>query len=267
MVCWNHYAHYRYAVWNDAIVLSSTIDDTTRYRAPIGSYDADLLAGILGLALDYGDETPFVIFGETEKEQVTRHFPALPVYPDRDLFDYIYLATDLAELPGKKYLTIRHQLNRFRTRCAYRLEKINQENLGEVKEFLDKWCEWRDCEEYPVLSHERDAILFATSHFLDLNISGLAIRTDDEIGSISFYEELNQDTALIHFEKGLPECQGIYKAINAETASLLTPHYTFINRESDLGIPGLREAKMRYHPHHMVPVYYIKKEDLMHESL
>ncbi|MDD1673324.1 MAG: phosphatidylglycerol lysyltransferase domain-containing protein, partial [Methanomicrobiales archaeon] len=100
-----------------------------------------------------------------------------------------------------------------------------------------------------------------------LEISGLAIWTDDQIGAIAFYEGLNQDTSLIHFEKGLPECEGIYKAMNAETAAILAPRYRYINRESDLGIPGLREAKMRYHPHHMVPVYYVKKTDLEKESL
>jgi hypothetical protein len=267
MICWNHYAHYHYAKRDDTVILSSTIDEKTKYRAPIGPPDADLLASILGLALDYGDEAPFVVFGEMAKEQVARQYPRLPLYPDRDLFEYVYRATDLAELPGKKYLTIRHQLNRFRTRCAYRLERITHENLGEVREFLDTWCEWRDCEDSPVLSHEREAIQFAISHFLDLDISGLAIRTDDEMGSIALYEGLNSDTALVHFEKGLPECAGIYKAINAETATLLAPRYTFINRESDLGIPGLREAKTRYHPHHMVPVYYATRADLMNESL
>jgi hypothetical protein len=266
MVCWNHYAHYRFAMRDETMLLSSTLEGRTRYRAPVGPMDAELLNEILELALDVGDETPLVIFGENAKEQVAGIFPHLPLYSDRDLSEYVYLASDLAELPGKKYLTIRHQLNRFRSRCRYQLEKINGENLQEVKEFLEKWCEWRDCEEYPVLSHERDAIMYATSHFLDLDISGLAIRTEEDIGAISFYEELNANTALIHFEKGLPECKGIYKAINAETATLLALKYTYINRESDLGIPGLREAKTRYHPHHLIPVYYVKKDDLMNDS-
>jgi hypothetical protein len=267
MVCWNHYARYHYVMRDDSLVLSSTIEGNTRYRVPIGPKAPDLLADVLGLALDHGDDTPLVVLGETAREQVAQQFPHLPLYPDRDLFEYVYLATDLAELPGKKYLTIRHQLNRFRTRCAYRLENITRENLGEVKEFLDKWCEWRDCEDSPVLAHERDAIRFATSHFSDLDLSGLAIRTNGDMGSISLFEGLNSDTAVVHFEKGLPECAGIYKAINAETASRLASQYPFINRESDLGIPGLREAKTRYHPHHMVPVYYARREDLMNLHL
>jgi len=66
----------------------------------------------------------------------------------------------------------------------------------------------------------------------------------------------------VHFEKGLPNCKGIYRAINAETAKILAKQYTFINRESDMGVEGIREAKMRYHPHHMVEEYIVKREDL-----
>jgi hypothetical protein len=79
------------------------------------------------------------------------------------------------------------------------------------------------------------------------------------IGAISLFEPLNADTALVDLDKGLPDCEGIYKAISAETASVLLHDFTYINRESDLGVPGLREAKTRYHPDHMVEVHSIKK--------
>jgi hypothetical protein len=267
MVCWNHYAHYQYAFSDESLILSSTVAGNRKYRYPVGLSDSELLCELLGLAVERGDEYPFVILGEEAKEQFSHQFSHLTLHPDRDYFDYVYLATDLAELPGKKYLTIRHQLNRFRHRCAYRLEEITRENLKEVEEFLIRWCEWKGCEDSLVLSHEKDAILYAISHFHELPLSGLIIRTNDQIGGISLYEGLNRDTALVHFEKGLPECEGIYKAINAETATLLASRYTYINRESDLGVPGLREAKLRYHPHHMVPIYYVKREDIEKESL
>jgi hypothetical protein len=71
---------------------------------------------------------------------------------------------------------------------------------------------------------------------------------------------MTSDTALVHFEKGLPDCEGIYKAINNETATRLAKNFTYINRESDLGVAGLREAKMRYHPHHMVEIFSMKRD-------
>ncbi len=134
------------------------------------------------------------------------------------------------------------------------MEPISAGNSGEVKEFLVKWCQWKQCEGDEVLENEKDAVLFAVDHFAELGLSGLLIRVDGKIGAMSIFERLNADTALVHFEKGIEDYEGIYKAINAETAAVLAKDFEFINRESDMGVAGLREAKTRYHPHHMVEV-------------
>ncbi len=262
MVCWNHYAHYRFALVDDNIVLSSTIEGMTRYRIPIGPQNPDLLKDVMRIALRSKDDHPLVIFGHDAKNWVSRLYPNLKIYPERKYFDYVYLASDLAELPGKKYLTIRHQLNKFQKTCSPQVEKIDNDRVDEIFKFLDLWCDWKDCDSDPMLAHEKEALSFAISHFADLKLSGLVIRTEGKIGALSLFEGLNKDTAVVHFEKGLPNCKGIYRAINAETAKILAKQYTFINRESDLGVEGIREAKTRYHPHHMVEEYLIKKDDL-----
>ena len=61
----------------------------------------------------------------------------------------------------------------------------------------------------------------------------------------------------------MPDFDGIYQAINNEAAKELAKDYKFINRESDLGIDGLREAKKRYHPHHMEKVFFVDRENLL----
>jgi hypothetical protein len=260
MVCWNHYANYRYAVINGSILLSSTIDGVTRFRAPIGPRDPELLRQVIRLAFAVGDKEPVVLIDQPTSLWIQSLCPKVHIIPDRNHFEYVYRARDLADLSGGSYLNIRRQLNRFRKNCAYAVEPITAENTDEVKCFLVKWCEWKGCEDDPVLAHEKEAIFYAVDHFVELGISGLIIRVDRNIGAMSLFEPLNTDTALVHFEKGLPDCEGIYKAINAETADLISKDYMYINRESDLGVPGLREAKMRYHPDHMVEVYSIRNE-------
>jgi hypothetical protein len=259
MVCWNHYAHYQYAMVNGAVILSSTIGGITRFRPPIGSRDADLMKDLIRLACKEGDDEPVVLIEPDKSSWIRSLCPTLHIIPDRNHFEYVYHARALADLSGGSYLNIRRQLNRFRKNCAYAVEPITAENCNEVKSFLVKWCEWKGCEDDPVLAHEKEAIFYAVDHFIELGLSGLIIRVDKNIGAMSLFEPLNSDTALVHFEKGLPDCEGIYKAINAETAEVVSNDYMYINRESDLGVPGLREAKMRYHPHHMVEVYSIKK--------
>jgi hypothetical protein len=260
MVCWNHYAHYRYAYVNRNLILASTIDGTTRFRPPVGPRDPALLKALIRLASEVSDYEPVVLIDPDTATWMRETCCGMNLVPDRNHFEYVYRAADLAELPGKQYLTIRHQINKFRRNCAYALEPITADNREEVMSFLIKWCEWKGCENDPVLAHEKDAVFFAIDHFNELDIWGLMIRVNHELAAISLFEPLNADTALVHFEKGLPDCEGIYKAINAETAALLAKTFTYINRESDLGVAGLREAKLRYHPHHMVEVYSLKRD-------
>jgi uncharacterized protein len=263
MVCWNHYAHYEYAYVRGNLVLSSTIEEKTTFRPPIGPRDPSVLADVIRLAIAEGDDIPLVLVDNPSKSWIKGIYPDLPLYPDRNYHEYLYRTKDLADLPGKKFLTIRHHLNKFQRNCMPEIEPITGKNLNEVRDFLIRWCEWKNCDSEPILAYEKDAVFFAVSHFIELGLMGLAIRVRGSIGAMALFEPLNETTALVHFEKGLPDCEGIYKSINQETARLLIDRFPYINRESDMGVSGLREAKMRYHPDHMIEVYYAKKEDLI----
>lgn len=259
MVCWNHYAHYTYAYVENNIIIASTIGSVTRFRPPIGPHNPALIRSLIRFASDVSDNEPLMLIDPDTARWIQETCPEINLVPDRNDFEYVYRSADLAELPGKNYRTIRRQVNKFKRNCATTVESISRDNWEEVKRFLIEWCEWKGCEDGdPVLAHEKDAVFFAIDHFNELPIRGLAIRVVGKVGAISLYERLNSDTALIHFEKGLPDCEGICKAINNEVAARLAQHFTYINRESDLGVTGLREAKMRYHPHHMVEVYSLK---------
>lgn len=259
MVCWNHFTPYRYAYVNGNVIISCTTEGVTRFHPPIGPRDPELMRELIQLALDVSDDTLLMFIDPDTAQWIHELEPELMLVPDRDNFEYVYRASDLAELPGKKYQKIRSQLNRFQKNCMNTVEPITSGNLEEVMELLRKWRDWKGCDKNPVLAHEVEAAFYAVEHFTELPLRGLLLRVDSEVGAISLFERLNADTALIHFEKGLPDCEGIYKAINASTAAALANEVEYINRESDLGVGGLREAKLRYHPHHMVEVYSLKR--------
>jgi len=258
MVCWNHYAQYTFAYVEKNVILASTIEGVTRFRPPIGPRNPALLRSLIRLASDVSDNEPVVLIDPDTALWMRETCPGINLVPDRNHYEYVYRSADLAELPGKNYLTIRHQVNKFRKNCTHVVEPITKGNWAEVKRFLIEWCEWKGCESDQVLAHEKEAVFFAIDHLDELPLQGLIIRVFSRIGAMSLFEPLNNDTALVHFEKGLPDCEGIYKAINAETAARLVDKFAFINRESDLGVAGLREAKLRYHPHHMVEVFSMK---------
>ncbi len=260
MACWNHYAHYSYAQVNGSVIIASTIDGITRFRPPIGPRDPALMDDLIRLGKEVSDCTPLVLIDGQTAEWMQASSGQGDIVPDRDHFEYVYRTRDLAELPNGLFHSTRRQLNKFRKSFAYTVEPISSANSREVNEFLSQWCEWKLCEGDEVLENEKDAVMFAVDHFDALKLSGLLIRVEGKIAAMSIFERLNADTALVHFEKGLDGYEGIYKAINAETAAVLAGDFEYINRESDMGVAGLREAKTRYHPHHMVEVYTLRHQ-------
>ncbi len=260
MVSWGHFVQYHYAQIQDNIVILSKGTNETLLHHPIGKPNKDILTKTIALARK--ENILFGFIKKNEKEIINHQFPSLEIIEDRDFFDYVYRASDLAELPGTKYGKIRNRLNKFIKNFDYTTEEITLDNMDEVNEFLKRWCLWKDCESDELLENERKAILFSMSHFFELGFQGLALRINDSIQAISMYEKMNPDTVVVHFEKGSPDFDGIYKAINKETAQRVQHLVPFINREEDLGIPGLRQAKLSYNPHHFIEVYYVSKESL-----
>ena len=262
MISWMEYSNYHYAVVDENIVIMTELDNKIRLRPPSGKQNVDLLKQVLTLAVREGSEEPFGVVDTKMKEWISKEFPRLKFFEHRDYFDYVYLASDLANLPGTNYAKIRNRLNKFKKNYKYTTEIISEENMDEVNEFLKRWCLWKDCESDIVLENERKAIVYSMAHFFDLGLSGLVIRINGNIEALAVYEKMNPDTAVVHYEKGSPYFDGIYKAINMETAKILQKDFMFINREEDMGIPGLRQAKLSYRPHHMVEVFHVKKEDI-----
>ena len=263
MVCWNHYANYRFIEVDGSIVLSSTINDVTSFRMPIGPRNPDLIGDVIDLAAREGGDTPLWILDPANEAWIRELYPDLPLHASRDFFDYIYRTEDLADLAGKGYATIRRQINRFEREYAYTVEEITEENIDEVWEFLVIWCEWRDCDSESILASEKEAIFFAVNHFFAIGLEGRIVRIGGTIGAVSIVGRVNADMAVVHFEKALPETySGIYKVITTETAAGLRKRYRYINRECDMGVSGLRESKTRYHPAYMVEVYHATRDDL-----
>ncbi|MDD3406969.1 MAG: phosphatidylglycerol lysyltransferase domain-containing protein [Methanomicrobium sp.] len=262
MVSWNDYARYEYYHEKDAVVISSTIDNEISFRGPFGNYDDELLKDVLILARENGKNLAYQIFDEKTKDKILNLYPEILLTPDRDYFDYVYKTEILSNLPGKKFLNIRKHINSFKKRCSYEIKPVTRDSIDDILDFLTIWCEWKQCIKNPIMNHEKDATVYSVKHFFELDLSGLLLFADGKISAISIYEELNPDTLVIHYEKGLPDCDGNYKVINNEAAKLASGKYRYINRESDLGLDGLRIAKMRYYPEFFSKVYNIRSEDI-----
>jgi len=263
IISWMEYAKYHYLFLKNNLIIMTKLRNELKFRPPVGKYDTDLFRQVFKLAKREGDIYPLSLIDTQSRDCLSKDYPKLEFTPHRDYFDYVYLASDLAELPGTSYGKIRNRLNKFRRNYAYTTEKITEINMDEVRAFLKRWCLWKDCKSDPLLENERKAIIYSNDNFFELGLSGIAIRIDGEIEAISVYEKMTPNTVVVHYEKGTPSYDGIYKAINTETAKIIQKEYKFINREPDMGLPGLRKAKMSYRPHHMVEVFHIARDKIL----
>jgi hypothetical protein len=262
LISWIEYANYKFAKINDNLIIMTDQKNARRYRPPIGKFRKNIFNDVIELAKKEDSDYPLELIDIRSKNLISHHYPQIELRKNRDYFDYIYLSSDLAELRGSKYSKIRNRLNKFVKNFNYTIEKITEDNMSEINIFLKRWCLWKDCDSDILLENEKKAILYSMGHFFDLDLSGVVLRINDNIEAIAVYEMMNTNTVLVHYEKGSPYYDGVYKAINAETAKLVRNEAKFINREPDMGIPGLRKAKMSYRPHHFNEVFHIAAQKL-----
>ena len=181
---------------------------------------------------------------------------------DRDNFDYVYQVKELAELKGRNYAKKRSHVKHCMENHDCRFELISERNLDDCRDLLDRWCGSRRCEEDPGLHGESGAIRTTLDHFNDFKLLGGAIRVDGRIEAFAIGERLNQDTAVCHFEKAMPEINGLNQLINQWFAKNCLNGFKYVNREQDLGIPGLRQAKESYHPDHLVEKFEVIRKSV-----
>jgi hypothetical protein len=253
---WRH--HYRpvWLQWNECLLIIFHPQTGTTYGlAPFGPGDKKSALDVL--SEEIAKQTSDVRICRVEEEFIKNHIdPAkYAVVNDRDNSDYVYLTKDLISLSGNKYHRKKNHLNQFIKNFAFEYHPLNKELVKRVLGMQEAWCQIRECVEKPDLLAEDFAVHEALTGYEELGYHGGAILINSVVEAFSLGEALNGDTAVIHIEKANPEILGLYAAINQLFCLNAWPEVTYINREQDMGVEGLRKAKESYYPHHMVDKY------------
>ncbi len=175
------------------------------------------------------------------------------IYEQDGASDYIYRTPDLALLKGSGYSKKRNLISQFEK--AY-LENglvetliLNKTNTADIMELSRKWRENNEEQELmDVMDCELKAIEKALSLWNELELFGISIYIDKKIAAFAIGSFLNPQTADLNFEKARKEIKGLYQFLDREFALSLPSHFKFINKEADMGRPGLAKAKHSYHP-------------------
>ena len=185
----------------------------------------------------------------------------LRYHVDRDTFDYVYDVQRLATLSGKKLQKKRNHLNRFRQENPdHDFRPITDENIGEVELLVDKWYAMREeSDPHADFLLEKAALKKALRQREILGMEGLVLYTGTGAVAMTLGSFLRPDTFDVNFEKALEVTDGAYPAITNGFARYLQekyPNLRYLNREDDMGLEGLRKAKLSYYPDFMVEKYW-----------
>jgi hypothetical protein len=186
---------------------------------------------------------------------------------DLDNGDYIYSSQKLVDLPGNKLHKKRNLINQFLALYpGYVCQPLQASDLDACLKLAEKWCRQRSCQELD-FDHETSALKKALGNFSELELQGLKVSHGGELFAFSIFSRLSSNMADVHFEKFDPEIKGIGQVINWETAKKLSAQYKYINREQDLGIDGLRQAKKSYSPEYIVSAYFLERKSNLRENV
>lgn len=229
------------------------------YPYPIGNGDKKaIIQAIIQDSRKRGIPCRITGMTNADREELETLFPAqFHICTDRDSFDYVYEINDLADLRGRKFQKKRNHVNRFRTEHPnYQVLPLNPCNLAGARLMVDDWFRIRMRED-PEGNYLLENIAMARSfrNFDALGLEGIALLDGDTILAVTMGSRMSNDTFDIHFEKAREDVEGAYSAVNCEFARYLRlkyPEVQFLNREDDMGLEGLRKAKLSYNPHHMI---------------
>ncbi len=242
--------HYRVTIARvgDALLLRSDGGDTPSFLLPIG---VPLEQGMeLLQRYTASQNIPLRLHGVDEQSLawLCERYPNRIRYTSSpDDYDYIYRTEDLATLPGNTYHGKKNHISSFSRRYDWRYEPLTDDNAAQAEELSRLWCaEKGGCEDAGLLS-ERCAIRRLLRHRRELSVTGGLIVVDGKAVAFTLGSPINEQVFDVHVEKALSEYAGAYAVINREFAKTLTA-YRYLNRENDMGIPGLRRAKESYRP-------------------
>lgn len=183
---------------------------------------------------------------------VKKYCGHLRAEPDRDNFDYVYLSRDLSELKGKRYDGKRNRIRKFTRHYPYKYARLTPAGLKGCGSLFEEWIRGK--------SAQRTIWEELVRNYDGLGLTGGTIVSRDKIVAVTIGEKLNEETAIIYFEIAHPGLGGLAQLMNQEFVQNEWAGLTYINREQDMGLPGLRTAKLSYHPHHFVKKFNVYAE-------
>lgn len=251
---WKDKYHTQYCIEDDCLYLRQYDDESDLYYYYIPMNSKNLQDGINSIIIDSIENKYKFCFGNIEEKYINifkeEYKDIFSVKLVRDFSDYIYNASDLINLSGKKFHKKKNLFNKFMREYEGRYEyrNITSKDINDILAFNKIWCEKNVSKDSDDMAAETRAITLALKNFEKLELKGGMLLVDGKIIAYTLGSKNNDDTFVVQIEKALVEYSGAYQVINNLFAKNNLEGYKYINREEDLGLEGLRKAKLSYNP-------------------
>ena len=248
---WQFLYHTEYAVVEGFLVLRFVLDGHVTYMKPIGKGDLRrVLELLMADARTLGDAFRMACVCPCAQGMMDESMPGAFTYTiNRDKSDYLYLREKLVTLAGKKLQPKRNHISKFkRAYPDYEYRPLTPELVPDCIRLGEEWCRTNDSCMQRAMQAEQRMIAYALNHIEELHIVGGALFVEGRMVAFTFGARINAEAFDVCVEKADTDYEGAYAMINNEFVSRLPEDIVYINREEDLGLEGLRKAKLSYYP-------------------
>lgn len=244
----------------DAVFFRSVMNGKASYLFPYAEDERAALIKLFEYEKANGhDFVQLHSLTESMREVLEREFPCEFCYTEkRASFDYVYASCELASLEGKKFHGKRGHLKKFLKKYEgrYTCLPLAEADIGDILAFQKKWIEKAsDKDNRETLEYESRSILKLFENFSYFNLLGAVLRVDGEVVAYCIAARTCDDTVEVMVEKADYGFDGAYQMINKSFAELVSDKVRYLNREDDMGLPGLRKAKLSYYPVMLIEKY------------
>ena len=248
---WQFLYHTEWAMVEGFLVLRFVESGHVTYMKPIGKGDLrPVLHLLMADARSLGDTLRIACVCPCAQALMDESMPGAFAYTiNRDKSDYLYLRERLVTLTGKKLQPKRNHISKFkRLYPNYEYRPLTEDMAADCIRLGEEWCQTNDSGMLRAMQAEQRMIRYALSHMDELHIVGGTLWVEGKMVAFTFGSRINGEAFDVCVEKADTAYEGAYAMINNEFVSRLPEDIVYINREEDLGLEGLRRAKLSYYP-------------------
>lgn len=263
---WKDYYNVRYAIWENKALLWLMENEGRCFSAMPLCREEDLPGAFAAIEEYFNEELGYPLVINLADEYAVKYLN-LPedkylVEEQVDSRDYLYNGDAMRSLAGKKLHKKKNRVNAFKREYEGRYEyrRLCCSDSHDVWVFLDRWRQQKGEEVEEHLDYEVKGIhdILKNCSEFSIHMGGVYIDGQMEAFTIGSYNPV-EHMAVIHIEKANPEINGLYQFINQQFLIEEFSEAEWVNREDDMGLEGLRKAKMTYYPADYARKYLVEQ--------